>query len=247
MARLLLRISFLGILLGAAALTVWLGVVRPATAQVLLDQPIELPSWFLPVWAQSQRAPMQASTQPGETPETIPRFMESENPSGRVATYQPAGATVTCGNAFFASLGTNGRTCFTAISRKAAGRWTRAWRRPYSTPQKAPILFLRPSMARIAPTLAPRQPRSKRKRPRRASCWTKGNIRVFIPVRAECRICGPHLERSVWLQTRAPNMVCRAGMLSMYRRVLNATNLTRNAQLGSDPGFDLAAGIDHVG
>ena len=57
-------------------------------------------------------APLPASVVPGLTPATIPQYQELSNPTRRVASYQPGGRTVTADNAFFASLGTNGRTCF---------------------------------------------------------------------------------------------------------------------------------------
>src|SRR5205814_6026679 len=112
MTRFLARIVVSGIVFATALVVVWLGFVRPAHAQILLGQQLHLPSWFPPVWKQSRQAPMQSSTEPGQTPATIPQFMESSDLTGRVASYQPKGATVTAGNAFFASLGTNGRTCF---------------------------------------------------------------------------------------------------------------------------------------
>jgi cytochrome c peroxidase len=51
------------------------------------------------------------STQPA--PPDIPKVEIDPDPSGRVETFQPAGATSTAENPFFQNLGTNGRTCFT--------------------------------------------------------------------------------------------------------------------------------------
>jgi len=48
-----------------------------------------------------------------QTPSVIPKFSDDRDPSGRIATFQPGGATATGNNAFFQNLGTNGRTCFT--------------------------------------------------------------------------------------------------------------------------------------
>jgi cytochrome c peroxidase len=50
-------------------------------------------------------------TQP--TPAVVPRFEVDDDPSGKIATFQPGGRTATASNAFFQNLGTNGRTCFT--------------------------------------------------------------------------------------------------------------------------------------
>ena len=46
-----------------------------------------------------------------QTPPTIQQFSTDSDPSGKVATFQPGGATTTANNAFFQDLGTNGRTC----------------------------------------------------------------------------------------------------------------------------------------
>src|SRR5215468_186167 len=48
-----------------------------------------------------------------QTPPAIQQFSTDSDPSGKVATFQPGGATTTANNAFFQDLGTNGRTCFT--------------------------------------------------------------------------------------------------------------------------------------
>src|SRR6266849_3221555 len=47
------------------------------------------------------------------TPPVIPKFETDFDPSGLSATLQQGGPTQTSQNAFFANLGTNGRTCFT--------------------------------------------------------------------------------------------------------------------------------------
>src|SRR5689334_2072339 len=49
---------------------------------------------------------------PQPTPPVIPRDFIYQDPSGLIATYQPSGPTDTAKNAFFQSLGTNNRTCF---------------------------------------------------------------------------------------------------------------------------------------
>ena len=47
------------------------------------------------------------------TPPVIPPLEIDLDPSGMIATYQPAGPTFTSTNSFFQNLGTNRRTCFT--------------------------------------------------------------------------------------------------------------------------------------
>jgi hypothetical protein len=46
------------------------------------------------------------------TPPVIPVLETDTDPLGSIATLQPLGPTQTSQNAFFANLGTNGRTCF---------------------------------------------------------------------------------------------------------------------------------------
>ena len=48
-----------------------------------------------------------------QTPRIIKKLDIDHDPGGRIASFQPGGATITAMNAFFQDLGTNGRTCFT--------------------------------------------------------------------------------------------------------------------------------------
>ena len=52
-----------------------------------------------------------ANTQ--QAPLVIPQMQIDDDPSGKIATFQPSGAIQTATNAFFQNLGGNGRTCFT--------------------------------------------------------------------------------------------------------------------------------------
>jgi cytochrome c peroxidase len=68
---------------------------------------------FVPLWLPTGAAFLalaQNSSQP--TPPIIPKLEVEDDPSGRIATFQPGVATITANNAFFQNLGTNGRTCF---------------------------------------------------------------------------------------------------------------------------------------
>jgi cytochrome c peroxidase len=48
-----------------------------------------------------------------KTPPVIPQLEIGADPGGAIASFQPNGSTITAKNAFFQSLGTNNRTCFT--------------------------------------------------------------------------------------------------------------------------------------
>jgi cytochrome c peroxidase len=63
--------------------------------------------------AQQMRIFFDPDTGQQPTPPIIPAFEIDFDPSGLLATAQPGGPTQTSQNAFFANLGTNGRTCFT--------------------------------------------------------------------------------------------------------------------------------------
>ncbi len=64
------------------------------------------------MWGQAAGAPGVAFL-PQATPDFIPTYVSLPDPTGMIGSFQPGGATQTSHNAFFASLGTNGRTCFT--------------------------------------------------------------------------------------------------------------------------------------
>ena len=57
-----------------------------------------------------------------KTPPIIPRLELDPDPTGIIATFQPSGPTKTSQSAFFQSLGTNDRTCFTCHQPQDA--WT---------------------------------------------------------------------------------------------------------------------------
>jgi cytochrome c peroxidase len=57
-----------------------------------------------------------------QTPPVILKFEQAPDPSGIIATFQPNGPTQTDQSAFFQSLGTNDRTCFTCHQPEDA--WT---------------------------------------------------------------------------------------------------------------------------
>jgi hypothetical protein len=86
----------------------------PATAQPGTDDGTNL-AWRRAAIAHAQRMRAFADADSGEqpTPSEISQLDVARDPTGRVATFQPGGATLTAGNPFFQNLGTNQRTCFT--------------------------------------------------------------------------------------------------------------------------------------
>jgi cytochrome c peroxidase len=247
MKRLPLCILLTAILLGVAALSTRFRLT-PVHAQAQLPNqlpglpnplprlPGVLPAWFPPVWSQSLIAPRPSShpTQPGRTPAVIPQYSENMDATGRIATYQPNGPTVTAENAYFSSLGSNGRTCFTCHQPQSG--WA-------MNPSSAQAIFFMtqgtdPLFAPVdganCPDAAAAAQSPFQKAVASSQLLLKANIRVFLPVPSNAQykvriVSDPYACES------SPKYGLPSGMLSMYRRVLNATNLTRNAQTGPPP------------
>ncbi|MDB6091033.1 MAG: hypothetical protein JWN85_3817 [Gammaproteobacteria bacterium] len=230
MTRLPARLQVTALLLLASPLLMWLGFAGFSYAQTIQLPP--LPSWFPPVWKQSLAAPEPSNTQPGRTPTTIPQFSESSDPSGRVATYQPGGATTTAGNAFFTPLGTNGRTCFTCHQPQSGWGMTPQSARAifFATQGKDPLFA--PVDGANCPDAAAAATSLAQKAAASSQLLLKGNIRVFLPVPAQPEY-QVRILRDPYGCENSAKYGLPSGMLSMYRRVLNSTNLTRNAQFGS--------------
>lgn len=72
--------------------------------------------------AQSMRSFFHADRGNQPAPLVIPKVEMDRDATGKIATYQPGGPTLTSRNAFFADMGTNGRTCFTC--HQPAEGWT---------------------------------------------------------------------------------------------------------------------------
>jgi cytochrome c peroxidase len=104
-------------------------MVAPALLVATLTFPVH--QW--PAWADDRSGALAAAAIAGEvankqrmrqlfpdavtgiqaTPPVVPRLEIDTDPSGQIATYQQKGTTQTANSAFFQSLGTNGRSCFT--------------------------------------------------------------------------------------------------------------------------------------
>ena len=93
------------------------GHSKPITIPLGQEQsilPARTPRYFQKIFHQFLQAPLPAEIfQQGGVPAVIPEYEVDPDASGRTASYQPLGPTTTAGNAFFQSLGNNGRTCVT--------------------------------------------------------------------------------------------------------------------------------------
>ena len=109
--------SFLGTFRHSTAAAVLLSVAAAVSPLAVGQDNVHDPANY--TWqagaishAQKMRAFIDLDTGQQPTPPIILKNEIDFDPSGIIATIQPAGATLTSRNAFFANLGTNNRTCF---------------------------------------------------------------------------------------------------------------------------------------
>ena len=227
----LLRNAFRHYVVGAAILCFGSGVSAVAIAQDSAYDPANY-AWQAGAirHAQRMRAYVDVDTGQQSTPPVILQFSFDFDPSGLIATAQPSGPTKTSQNVFFANLGTNGRTCFTCHQPQngwgvsAAGVQARF----YTSYGNDPIFRL------VDGATCPSDDVSNIDAKRRAYSLLlkKGLIRIGLPVpaNAEYRILsvndpyGCNTNATTGL-TSTGLATPSAGIVSIYRRPLQSTNL----------------------
>ena len=91
----------------------WLACPCIANAQSGGEDSAVIPDWAISAHWQALQLPIpEKKITIAPIPPTIPQSDTTSDPSGSLTTYQPGGSTTTSNNAFFQSLGTNGRSCF---------------------------------------------------------------------------------------------------------------------------------------
>src|SRR3954454_21160400 len=84
------------------------------TETILKNLPSNAADYFKKTYPHMMSQPLPAKIfNQGGIPAVIPKLEIDNDPNGQVGSYQPGGQTVTSQNAFFQSLGTNGRSCAT--------------------------------------------------------------------------------------------------------------------------------------
>ena len=108
-------------LISAVALTLVCSSPAPIVAQTAADDAANT-VWQLDAMIHMQRMRVFHDVDTGAqpTPPVIPQRTMDADPSGTISTYQPNGDTQTSSNAFFQSLGTNGRSCVTCHEEQTA-------------------------------------------------------------------------------------------------------------------------------
>ena len=194
------------------------------------------PPWFLAVWSQSLLSPQPeaGSNKPAQPPAVIPQYFENSDPTGQVATYQPAGPTATAGNAYFTSLGSNGRTCFSCHKPQTGWGLSPAVAQSIFASTQGQDPMFAPVDGADCPDAALNAKTLAQKQAARTQLLTKANIRIFLPIPSNAQFTVRILHDPYGCEASSTYGLPK-GMLSMYRRVMNATNLTRNAQTGPPP------------
>jgi hypothetical protein len=176
-------------------------------------------------------------------PKVIARTVTTANAHGKLQSYQPGGATTTATNAFFQSLGTNGRTCFSC--HRPQDGWSisaaDATVRFKATRGKDPIFT--PSDGATCPT--DDVSTSEAMKTAYQLLLGQGLIRIGLPLPSDeilqfsiTSVNDPYgCNTNPTLGLSSPT----SGMISIYRRPLPATNLKFDSTLmwdGREPNLD---------
>ncbi len=231
--------ALMGVLAGLAVL-----LPGQAAAQATLQgPPANAPAYFPMMWHSAMNAPLPALMQPPAIGPVVPANELDPNRAGLLGTYQPGGPTVTATNAFFQSLGTNGRTCATChlpssgmsishdtiAARFAASGGLDPLFAPVdgaNCPNAVPVQYTAPSM------LGGRRGVGSDMRAAHSLILNRGVFRIFLPVPASAEFsvqvvsdpngCNtdPNYNQVVDAATGQATQI-----LSNYRRPVISTNL----------------------
>jgi cytochrome c peroxidase len=204
--------------------------------------PPGIPQWAaivhrLALKAPRERPPLDGAT--GVFPPIIPRHLLSTDPSGAVETYNLAAPTQAAKNAFFQSLGINGRACVTCHEpRSAWGVGTASIQQRFQASQGTDPIFRVVDGANCdsedVSSLAAR-------RNAYSLLLSKGVIRIFLPLPATQLGSNPPLPRDFEIISLSDPYGCTdlsstPPIISVYRRPLLSANLRFLTQCpSSDP------------
>jgi cytochrome c peroxidase len=234
MRRLLSLVFSLGLLL-----TLAFGVLHFAFAQ----GNAKLPAWVPGSWSQALEAPLLPSILNGATPASIPQFSTVPDASGQISTYEPGGAVTTsgpAGNAFFQSLGTNGRSCFSC--HQPENGWSITPRSVaaiyYNTQGRDPLFS--PVDGSNCPNLGAA---AVRPGPQfiaaRSQLFNLADFRIFLPVPAAHDWISVTATYDPTGCESSPVYGLPAGMASFYRRPLPSGNTNFILPAGGGAAFDI--------
>jgi hypothetical protein len=161
-------------------------------------------------------------TQP--TPPVIPQVELTVDPNGVLATFQPNGPTFTANNAFFRSLGTNGRTCFTCHQPQDGwGLSALSARQRFAIDPRDPLFRLVDGATCPSDKVATPAAASKAY----ALLLKKGLIRIGLPMQSTMQFEVQSVDDPYGCNTNPLTGLTgpQSGTVSVYRRPLPAANL----------------------
>jgi hypothetical protein len=214
-------------LAGAVLFCGW-AIAAIATAQV---HSAEIPQWAVIVHQLALEAPLTAPSGSGSTgifPPVIPKYLPSFDSSGAVETYNLAAPTDTSTNAFFQSLGTNGRACATCHEPRSSWGVSAASirQRFYKSFGTDPIFRVVDGATCDTDDVSSFQARRKAYR----LLLSKGLIRIFLPLPATQLGSDPAMPRDFEITSISDPYGCtdlasNPPIISVYRRPLLSANL----------------------
>jgi cytochrome c peroxidase len=222
---------------------------------ILKNLPESTPDYFKKVFPHLMSQPLPAKIfDQGGIPAVIPKLEIDTDPSGETGSYQPKGQTVTSQNAFFQSLGTNGRSCVTChqpasgMSISLRNIQKRLQKTKGSDPLFAPVDGANcPTLVPVAETSGSIVGGYKGKDKKdfiaaRSLLLNKGLIRVALPVpdNAQFQISVESDPTTCNIDERTSQIKVgdkTTRIVSMFRRPIMSGNLHFKTTFATIPGF----------
>ena len=208
----------------AASVALFALVAAPhAMAQPPGNDPADA-AWRSGAIAHAQRMRAYPDSDDGTqiTPPVIPQRETDFDPTGKIASDQPGGATVTSASPFFQDLGTNGRTCFTCHQPQTG--WTvsaaSVQARFYASFGTDPIFRLVDGATCPTDNVATIEDKLDAYR----LLMSKGLIRIGLPIPTTAQYKIVAVDDPYGCNTGATTGLS-TGIASVYRRPLPSTNL----------------------
>jgi cytochrome c peroxidase len=185
-----------------------------------------LPSWVTAAWNQSLSIPLLPTILLGKVPATLPQTTTTVDLTGQTTTYFPGGAVTTANNAFFQSLGTNGRTCFSCHQPQNNWSTTPATLlTTYVTTLGRDPVFSPVDGADCPTTGAAASTFGLKFIQARVQLFTRGAFRISLPEPANPQWASVTVSSDPTGCELSTKYGLPSGMLSFYRRPLPATNV----------------------
>jgi cytochrome c peroxidase len=209
-----------------ALLLLCAGVTLPLALAQTPSSNYTFPAWLTGALQQAHSVPLLPTILLGKTPATLPQTSTTIDITGQTTTYFPNGPVTTSTNAFFQSLGTNGRTCFSC--HQPQNNWsttpTTLLTTYVTTLGKDPV-FAPVDGADCPTTGSAANTFGLKFIQARQQLFTKGNFRIFLTAPTNPQWAFVSVSSDPTGCEMDPKYGLPSGGLSFYRRPLPATNV----------------------